>query len=442
MAEDAAAENSPKHSENTGQPSNENGPVISWKRWLMLLIFSLITMTNSILFLSLAPIKQTISRYYAVQPEVLDWFPNMYFILYTLLSIPSAFFMECFGLRSIVLVVSGTQFVTPIMRIVGIDQNGFIFVFAGHIFSAFAYCCVLAVPARLSTNWFPPNERALSITIGASMNIFGEAFAFVISTQCVCETNNTILIRSSLLKIYVAEMVLCSVSLLAALILFEEKATDFGMKAKSERTTSENFVNSLKSLGLDLNFHLLCQSYAIYFALFNFFAISLDDLINIHFKHVSKEMGWMGFSYIVVSIPSSAIYGYILDKNQQFRLASILFNSSSCLLMLIFMLILVYTDSIPFVFAVCTMYGLVSISFYATGLAQATLMTYPVPEGVSSAVMLALGNLYSFAMVAILGKGISHGHSVAVGYIMIGLYGVSTFFVSFAKTRKMNKENS
>ena len=427
--------------DNASVMSDNDESTGSRKRWLMLLIFSINTMMNALLFISLSPINHVVSKYYGIEPYVLEWFPNSYFLVYTFMAIPGAFCMEYFGLRPILLTISGLQSLASCLRLVGAKQDGFVFVVIGQVFAAFSYCGVLQIPARLSAVWFPKHERTLATSIGASMNILGVALAFVLSTQIVPETDDLVSLNVSLRNLYIIQMVLCVVGLLFAVTLFEEqpkrpsKAQEYAVESDAV-----SFMTSLKNLALNIDFHLLAQGYAIYFGLFNFFAIILNDVIRSRFPYgYTREIGWIGFSFILVSIPSSAIYGMLLDKFRHFRLAAVFLNFSAFKLMLTFMLVLSYTKSFSTIFSICTFYGTVAIPYYAIGLEQAAVMTHPVPEGISSAVMLALGNLYGFVFVVTLGIGIDNGYIETVGYVMVGLYAISTFLVAFAKVEVEKK---
>ena len=69
------------------------------RRWFMLFIFSLNCIGNAINFTSIAGINDIASIYYNVRPEVLNWIPNSFLLVYVFIGLPSAYIISSLGLR-------------------------------------------------------------------------------------------------------------------------------------------------------------------------------------------------------------------------------------------------------------------------------------------------------------------------------------------------------
>ena len=409
------------------------------KRWLMLAIFSLNSMMNACLFISVAPINDLVSKYWDVEPHFIDWLPNIYFFLYTLLALPAAFSMGFFGLRPLLLLGSAFNAVATCLRFGGTKQNGFIFVLIGQLVAALGYCTILQVPARLSAIWFPVAERAMATSIGAFMNIFGVSLGFLMCTQMVQETDDLDVIGKNIHDLFLVEMVICLLLLILVFFLYDEKPP---MPVDADTEEEENdiyaFLKSIKYLALDMNFNLMAQGYAIYFALFNVFSILLNTMVVSKYSSgFEKDIGWMGFSCDVASIPSAFVLGMLLDKFRHYRFTAVFLNFSALLVMLTFMLVLRYTNSFLGIFILYVIYGVVGIPYFCCGLEQAAVLTSPIPEMTSSAVILVLGNLYGFVLVLVLGYCANSGHIDLAGYIMVGLYCISTFLAYVTKMKNI-----
>ena len=78
----------------------------SWKRWLILLLFSFTTMLSAMLFEAYSPISQMAIRYYSIDSDTIDWFGNSYFLAYVVLALPASFLLEYYGLRITMIFVS------------------------------------------------------------------------------------------------------------------------------------------------------------------------------------------------------------------------------------------------------------------------------------------------------------------------------------------------
>ena len=408
----------------------------SWKRWLILLLFSFTTMLSAMLFEAYSPISQMAIRYYSVDSDTIDWFGNSYFLAYVVLALPASFLLEYYGLRITMIFVSLMNAGACCFRMGALVPKGFVFSGAGQVLAALGYCFILEAPTKLSVEWFPPTERALATSVGAAINIFGVAMGFLLDTQIVPESKDMVLLGKGFETLYIVMLVASLVLLLAVIVLFSESAAQRGSMRKEDgiRTELTSIGVSLKALMTNWKFHLLMQSYAIYFALFNSFFLLLEKVVRSKYHQgYEKNIGWMGFASITVSIPAAAIYGLILDRFKNYRFLAALLNSMSLFLMIAFLLVLNYTSSFVALSIIYITFGAFGIPFFATGLEHAAVMTSPVPEAISSAVMLILGNLYAFITILTIGKGVNSGFVISSLYVRIALYVISTLLAFFTK---------
>ena len=411
----------------------------SWKRWLMLFLLCLTTMMSALIYITYSPISKMVVYFYSIDIELVNWMSNMFFLAYMLLAIPASFLIEYYGLRFAMIFVSLMNVGACCFRMGGLDRTHFVFCVVGQVVGAFGYCFILEVSTKLSMEWFPPNERALATSIGTTINISGVAVGFLLSTQIVPDTTNMELLGEGFKELYIVLLVASLVFLVAVIILFEESDTEKDSKLKEHDLKSDlkSFGASIRDLFTNCKFHLLMQSYIIYFGLLNTVALLLEQIVRSKYlQGHERDIGWMGFASNMVSIPTTAMYGFILDRLKNYRFLAAFLNLMSLFLLMTFVSILHYSTSFVILEIIYIVFGAFGIPFFGIGLEHAAVMTAPVPGAISSAVMLVFGNLYACLMMLAFGEGIGNGYVIESLYAMIALYVISTTLAIFTNVEE------
>ena len=407
------------------------------RRWLMLSIFCLNSMMNAVIWISLSSINDITSKYYKVDPAVIDWMANLFLLVYVFAALPATYFMTCWGLRPTMVVGASFNAVATALHFAGCGRNGFPFVVCGQIFAAIAFATILQVPGRLSAVWFGSNERSVATSLGVSMNTFGVAVGFLQPTHMVPQSHDMSKISDGFRLLSLCQMCVCVFLLFTVYSFFEEEpptpiATSGSIAGEDN---GPSFMESLRILSRDSQFNILAQSYGLYFGMYCSFSVLLNELVAIRFPEgYEGYIGWMGFGCDAIAIVSMFILGLILDKFHIFRSIAIFLNLASLTLMFIFLLVLIRFPSFPILFVDYILLGAFGIPFFATGIEQVAEMTYPIQEGTSSAIILIIGNLYGFFMILLLGTLIEQGQILIAGGFMLGFYVISTILAICVRT--------
>ena len=407
------------------------------RRWLILIIFCLNSMMNAVLWISLGSINDITANYYSVDPAVIDWMANSFTFAYVFAALPCAYMMTSWGVRPTMIIGSSFNAIATALHFAGCSRKSFAFVIVGQLFAAIASATILQVPGRLSAVWFGANERAVATSLGVSMNTFGVAVGFLQPTHMVPQTDDMEEVEEGIKLLNLSQLCICMFLLIMVYLFYEEEPptppTVSGAIAPEESAPS--FFQSLKMLAIDTQFNILSQCYALYFGMYCVFSVLLNELVVTKFPQgYESYIGWMGFGCDAVAIISMFVFGLILDKFQCFRTVAICLNLFSLFLMLAFLTILTQMRNFTLLFVDYVLLGAFGIPFFATGIEQAAEMTYPVPEGTSSAVILIMGNLYGFVMVLFLGALIEKGRVIVAGGLMVGFYVLSTVLSVFVRT--------
>ena len=256
-------------------PLVEEGPVMVYgARWLMLIIFSLNTAMNGCLFMALSPINDIVRKYYDVQSVGIEWLSNMCVVTYVVMSLPSTYVITRFGIRPVILTAASCNFVATVLHFAGYRQDRFFLVVIGQVFAAIAYSTILQMPGKLSSVWFPDEERATATSVAVVMNLFGVAVGFM-QPSLMVRTDRAI--ESEMKMFYLSQLLAAAIVLLVTLAYRELPPTPPSHSSHREPTT---FGNSLRLLLGNRHFVFLSQSYAIYFGLFVAIFVLVNPLVT------------------------------------------------------------------------------------------------------------------------------------------------------------------
>ena len=415
------------------------------RRWFMLFIFALNCIGNAINFTTLAGINRIACIYYKVEPDVLNWIPNSFLLVFVFVGLPSAYVISSLGLRRSLIIGSSLNAIACCLHFAGNRPDGFAYVMAGQISAAVGVGAFLQVPGKLATIWFSVDEHATATSIGYLVNVLGMAIGYVQSTQMVPSTSqNMAAVADGIFYMNLSQMIFVLVVLVFTYIAFQEKPPS----PSSNLVTSVNegnckappFMTCLRLLAGDRDYNLYSQAFAICFGVFVFYSIVLNEMVSKRMKE--GDIGWMGFSCNMFGIVGMLSCGIIVDKYKCYKLMSTFLVVGSLLDWIAFTLILLLTNSTVVLFFIYSLFGFFTIPLASVGVEQSSVTTYPVPEETSGGIMLIIGNLYGFVLVLLLGELVQQDKIAIVCYITIGLFAVALLFVSVSrvKLKKLNAE--
>ena len=463
------------------------------RRWLILAVFSLTSMMNEEIWISLSTITSIVQRYYQVNPIWVNWLSLTYFLSMVLLLVPSSYFLNRFGLRCNMIFAGMFNVVGSCLRLIGSGRNGFAYVFVGSAICSIGQCCLFFLPPHIAVVWFGDSERTTASSIGMLASCSGIAVGFLLSTIFVSNLREYESEIGHGIRNLLMFEVLASTLLFLLCVVFikdapptppsrsqelrlngftyndDEEETNpntekeqlilegSGYKYESETgesnvganlshklyTTFENetacdkvgyntpsFKDSLLALLKDKQFNLLCQAYAIYNASIITYTTVLNQITVLTFPGREKEVGYMGFAAMSSGLLSMFLSGIFLNRTKQFKLFSVIDFILAIISTLLLTIVLHVVKSVELAFALYIIYGICSYPFISAGLEYAAEITYPLPESISSSICIALSCFYGIILTQILGTLLNNGVNIG-GYIMSGLYGLG-FILVFA----------
>lgn len=153
-----------------------------FRRWLMLVLFVLCSLTNAFQWIHLVIITNILERYYnASLPEdqshktmAIEWLSMVYMLAYIPLIFPATWLLDKKGLRWISIIANLLNCLGAWVKCGAVSSDRFAVLMAGQTICAIAQVFILGVPARLAAVWFGPNEVSTATAIG----VFGNQVNF------------------------------------------------------------------------------------------------------------------------------------------------------------------------------------------------------------------------------------------------------------------------
>ena len=460
-------------------------------RWVILAVFSFVSMTNEVIWISLSSIASIVKVYYNVSYTAVNWLSMIYMLFYVFVVV-AVYTLNRYGLKTTIVTGAALNACGSWLRFAGVGRNGFANVFVGSALAALGQCFLLFIPPRLAAAWFGDHERSTASAVGMLITLSGVAVGFLTAGTIVPSSKDLDgAVRKGMFNLLVSQAAFSSILLFTALFVVEDhpptppsrsqallwKLSDKDLMAKllqdspedstedlvsqsdSEATRNKtrtatdsnletenadeksslinannqpkvpNLLKTLEILGKDMSFHLITQAYGLYFGQGMAFNTILNEMVTP--KHPGKErlIGFMGFTSILCGLVGIYLGGIWLDKTHKYKIFSGAIFIACAISMLSFTVILTYHDSFAFLFVSCGIFGFFSFPFISAGLEYAAEITYPISEGTTSGILCLVGSMYGIGLVYLVEDIIRKYGSDIGGYVMAGSYGVALVMV-------------
>ena len=140
------------------------------RRWLMLLVFGVFSMSNAFMWLQYGIISNIFVRFYGVDPIHIDWLSMIYFLTYIPLILPVTWFLDNRGLRDVVVAGSAFNCIGAWIKTGTAHPDMFAVTFLGQFVCSVGTVFLLGIPSRLASLWFGQQEVSTACSIGVLGN--------------------------------------------------------------------------------------------------------------------------------------------------------------------------------------------------------------------------------------------------------------------------------
>lgn len=155
------------------EPTKSGALRLYGRRWLMLLLFSSVSMSNGYQWIQYSVISDIIMKFYSVEAVAVDMISMVYMIVYVLLIVPSSWLLEKKGIRVTLLLATAFNCAGAWIKVGSARPDLFWVTALGQCLCAITQVFTLGIPPRLAAVWFGLNEVSSACSIGVFANQVG-----------------------------------------------------------------------------------------------------------------------------------------------------------------------------------------------------------------------------------------------------------------------------
>ena len=419
------------------ETESEAQPKLYRRRWVMLAILTLLTAENLTQWLFYSAISNIIEYHFSISsfPAQLLSLNNLAIIM--IFGLPATYIVNKTTLKSGCLISGLLSLIALWIKFFGAGKDGFALSLCGQILASLGTCFVLPLPAQLASIWFGIYERSLATSVAASGLSVGMGSAYLFAVQFVPEVTSHTKIQDGLRKSILVQAMLCSTTIIAAVILFDNvppsPPSPSQAAVSSEQQTRPRFVDSLRELFSNTSFFLTALTFgAVSGVLYAFFSLLSNDILD-NYDVDEDILGWMGLIGSIAGIPGMLGAGFWLDRTKTFKKSFIACANLIFLTSLAFTISIKYTAPIGVLFVIVGLFGFLTAALTTMGFLLGAELTYPVPEIMSSGVLLTCGQMFGVLVLGITSYTVTAISSEFVNWFNTGICLFAALVTPFIK---------
>ncbi|KAF4081176.1 hypothetical protein AMELA_G00158410 [Ameiurus melas] len=330
------------------------------RRWFILLVLCVLNCSNSMLWLTFAPVADQTAEHLHVTLDQVNWLSVVYMVVAIPLSFITTWMLDTLGLRPTMILGSWLNMAGSVVRVLGVlsyvpESTMFPVVMAGQTLCSLAQPLVIFSPTKLAALWFPEHQRTTANMIASMSNPLGLLFVNIFSPMILSRTNNLFM----LLLIYaIPAIVICFL----ATVGIQKSVPPTPPSASADTSSSEPFLQGIK-----LDFAGLC-----------------------------------GALFIVSGVIGAAFLGLFVDKTKLFTESikiTMCLTSLSCTA---FAVVSQLEEQKVIIGAVCALFGLFGFASYPVAMELSVECSYPVGEATSAGLVFISGQIQSIVYTMLL----------------------------------------
>ncbi|XP_077476840.1 choline/ethanolamine transporter flvcr2a isoform X2 [Stigmatopora argus] len=376
------------------------------RRWVMLFLFYIYSMSNAMMWLQYGIISNIIKNFYGVGDLAINWLSMIYFFTYIPLILPVMWLLDNRGLREIVMVGSAFNCIGAWIKTSTAHPGSFGVTFLGQFVCSVATVYVLGIPSRLASLWFGQQEVSTACSIGVLGNQMGIAIGFLIPPILVPNVDDVEELAHHIKIMFYISAGVASVIFILVVIVFQDKPalppTQAQAQARCIPAESYSYVASIWRLLRNKPFMLLVVSYGLNVGCFYAVSTLLNRMIIEHYPGEEVNAGRIGLTIVIAGMVGSLICGIWLDKTKTYKQTTLAVYVLSLIGMVVYASTL-NLGHLWVVFVTAGVLGFFMTGYLPLGFEFAVELTYPESEGTSSGLLNCSAQI--FGIIFTIGQG-------------------------------------
>uniref|UniRef100_A0A8C3VQY3 Solute carrier family 49 member 3 n=1 Tax=Catagonus wagneri TaxID=51154 RepID=A0A8C3VQY3_9CETA len=368
------------------------------RRWVFLLVISLLSCSNATLWLSFAPVADTIAQHFLLSTEQINWLSLVYLVVSIPFGVAAIWVLDTVGLRWAIVLSSWLNFAGSVIRslpcmVTGI-HNPFAFLMGGQSLCALAQTLVVFSPAKLAAVWFPEHQRATANMIGTMSNPLGLLVTNLLSPALVKKGKDVPL----MLGVY---SIPAGLTFLLATACLWESTPPIPPSAGAAQSTSEKFLDGLKLLARNKAYVILAVCFGGGIGIFSSFSTLLQQVLCAN-GYSNEFAGLCGALFIVFGILGALALGLYVDRTKHFSGALKIGLCLTSLVCVAFALVSQLQGQTVALAAICSLFGLFGFAVAPVAMELAVECSFPVGEGAAAGLLFVLGQAEGVLIMVLL----------------------------------------
>ncbi|TGZ75225.1 hypothetical protein CRM22_000499 [Opisthorchis felineus] len=381
-------------------------------RWAIVLVLAFINGTNAYIWISYAPVANHFSEYYSTTEYVLNWMQLVFPITTVLFGLPASLVVDWLGIRFVLLFSATTHLICGLARLLSSCSTQWPstsirlgLVLFGHVVASLAQPLCMFAPTKLALDWFPDFQRATANTIGSLGNsvgvLVGSALVpFLVPQPSAIPTFNYITMGlvtfGGIVSVLFVRKNKPETSPSVASTVLEE------MHRKHAVTIAMRLQSFVRCVGLAMKspaFLLLATTFGGGLAYFGTISTLLQQILCT--KGYSNEYaGICGSLLIVAGLIASAPCAIYVDRTGRL-VESVKVCFVLATLGCVGFSVVIWFPGQSFLTIFFTMWlGAFGFAQYSLALELAAEITFPVPEAITTGLMISFSQILSIVFVA------------------------------------------
>ncbi|CAK6957081.1 feline leukemia virus subgroup C receptor-related protein 2 isoform X2 [Scomber scombrus] len=394
------------------------------RRWVMLFLFFIYSMSNAFMWLQYSIISNIFMRFYGINTMAIDWLSMIYFLTYIPLILPVMWLLDNRGLRDIVVVGSAFNCIGAWIKTSTAHPDMFAMTFFGQFVCSVATVYILGIPSRLASLWFGQQEVSTACSIGVLGNQMGIAIGFLIPPILVPNVDDVNELAYHIKIMFYISAGVATVIFVLVVIVFQERPeippTQAQAQARSILPDEYSYTASILRLLRNKPFMLLVVSYGLNVGCFYAVSTLLNRMIIEHYPGEEVNAGRIGLTIVIAGMVGSLICGIWLDKTKTYKQTTFIVYILSLVAMLVYAFTL-NQGHLWVVFLTAGLLGLFMTGYLPLGFEFAVELTYPESEGTSSGLLNCSAQIFGIIFTISQGKIIDKWGTLA-GNIFLSIF--------------------
>jgi len=382
-------------------------------RWVVLLVFALITALIEIQWLTFAPIAREAREVYQVTALQIDTLSLVFMGVFLIVCLPASYVIDTFGIRVGVGIGAALTGVFSLMK--AYYATDYMLVLVAQVGLAVAQPFILNAATKVAGQWFPVTERAIAVGVATLAQFVGIIVVMIVTPLFITRGPDGLIVLEPILWMYGKWAAAGAVMTL--LLLREKPLTAPDKESREERFS---FKKGLSHIVRSRDMQKTLLLFFIGLGMFNAVSTCIDQICQEKGLTV-EQTGLVGGMMLIAGIVGALILPVFSDKlrKRKFFIVLGMVGMTPGLIGLTF-----FTDYTLLLIS-SFVFGFFLLGAGApVGFQYSAEITWPAPESTSQGMILLTGQISGILFIVamnIIGMALSMGIFVGLALVIIFL---------------------